>query len=114
MSTTSLGPNTRNITSNISGETYIEFKKLASISGGSLSEYTRALCEYAVKHHLVAGPNSEDHAMWIIAIQNGTSPLPKVRLEIKAGPPERLKIYNPDGEEPKPLPTAEPLKAQKR
>ncbi len=79
-----------------------------------MSEYIRALCDYAIKHNLIAGQNAEDHSRWLDAVQTGAKPVPKIRIEIKAGAPDRLKVYSPESEEHKTLRVAESTKGQKR
>jgi hypothetical protein len=84
----------RNITINVEPELYVGFNKLCSVSGANKNEYGKALIAYAIEHHLVAGQNTLQHQAWLAAIKEGTVPLPKIGLEIKAGPPSTLRIFS--------------------
>jgi len=95
MGTKPLGAGTRNITINLPAADYIGFAKLASVSGAKMSDYGRALISYAIDNNLRAGKNFAEEAAWLIALESGTRPLPAVRLEIKAGPPEWVEPVGP-------------------
>jgi hypothetical protein len=83
MNTNPLGKGTRNISGNVSAETYLELEKLASVSGTSISAYLRALAEFAVRRQLLARENLAEKALWTDAVISGLTPLPKVRWEIR-------------------------------
>jgi len=80
----------RNITINVTADQYIGFTKLAGLSGASKNEYGKALVAYAIAHQLLAGEKLDDKHLWLEAITGGTRPLPKIGIEIKAGPPAKL------------------------
>ena len=82
MKSNPLGKGTRNISGNVSAETYLQLEQLASLSGISMSAYLRALAEYAALKQLLAKENFNDKTAWIDAVIAGSSPLPKVRIEI--------------------------------
>ena len=76
----------KNITIAVDPELFIAFNRLCLLSGTNKNEYGKALLAYAVEHELVAGENISEKMAWVDAVKSHL-PLPKVRHEIKAGPP---------------------------
>ena len=93
MSTKQITKGSRNVTVNVPVDDYLEIARLCRVSNAKMSDYGRALFAFAIKHDLVAGPNADDYERWIDAIKDGSAPLPKVTLEIKAGAPSKLSLF---------------------
>lgn len=102
--------NNRNITINIPPETYARFEALCLASGAKKNQYGNALVQYAVAHHLLAGENFAEAQARLEAITKGLSPLPKVSLEIKAGPPSPIETMPLAAEDPAPYGKKKPKK----
>lgn len=81
MASNPLGPATRNLSSNVSTETFVEVHKLASDSGVSVSQYVRAIVENAVQNKILVRENPDSKKAYYAAVIDH-KPLPKITLEV--------------------------------
>jgi hypothetical protein len=82
MSSNPLGPGTRNLTANVSAETYVAIERLARVSGCKVGEYLRALVEDAAAHGILVRDHPGDVAAREKALREHVRPVPKVRKEV--------------------------------
>lgn len=77
-----LGPGTRNLTVNVPDSLYAEVAGMALSSNCSMSEYLRAVLEFATERRLLATEKAADREAWFAAVKASQKELPKIRREI--------------------------------
>lgn len=82
MATNALGPGTRNITSNVPDEVYLQIAALARASGTNMAAYGRALFVHAASRRIMVRENRAERLAWEMAIKNGVKSPAKPAIEV--------------------------------
>lgn len=81
MASNPLGPQTRNLSSNVPIDVFIAVHQLAVDSGVSVSKYVRAIIEHAVKNNTLVRENADSRKAYYDAVL-ASEPLPNIELEV--------------------------------